>query len=96
MQYRHLGTSGLRVSEVCLGSWLTYGNATDDSTAEAIVDKAFELGINFFDCANVYAGGEAGLARIQLDKAPSEAQLAAIRENANILSATLSTITRRM
>ena len=59
MQYRHLGTSGLRVSEVCLGSWLTYGNATDDSTAEAIVDKAFELGINFCDCANVYAGGEA-------------------------------------
>jgi hypothetical protein len=44
----------------------------------------------------VYAGGEAGLARIQLDKAPSEVQLAAIRENANILSATLSTITRRM
>lgn len=59
MQYRHLGSSGLRVSEICLGSWLTYGNATDDATAEAIVDKAFELGINFFDCANVYAGGEA-------------------------------------
>jgi D-3-phosphoglycerate dehydrogenase len=54
-------------------------------------------GINVEEMENiVYAGGEAGLARIQLDKAPSEAQLAAIRENANILSATLSTITRRM
>ena len=59
MQYRHLGQSGLKVSEVCLGSWLTYGGATDDSTAEASVDKAFELGINFFDTANVYAGGKA-------------------------------------
>ncbi len=54
-------------------------------------------GINVEEMENiVYAGGEAALARIQLDKAPSEAQLAAIRENANILSATLSTITRRM
>ena len=59
MQYRHLGKSGLRVSEVCLGSWLTYGNATEDATAEACIDKAFELGINFFDTANVYAGGKA-------------------------------------
>jgi aryl-alcohol dehydrogenase-like predicted oxidoreductase len=59
MQYRHLGQSGLKVSEVCLGSWLTYGNATEDATAEACVDKAFELGINFFDTANVYAGGKA-------------------------------------
>jgi aryl-alcohol dehydrogenase-like predicted oxidoreductase len=59
MHYRHLGKSGLRVSEVCLGSWLTYGNATEDPTAEACIDKAFELGINFFDTANVYAGGKA-------------------------------------
>lgn len=59
MKYRHLGKSGLRVSEVCIGSWLTYGAATEDSTAEACVDKAFELGINFFDTANVYAGGKA-------------------------------------
>lgn len=59
MQYRRLGKSGLKVSEVCLGSWLTYGNATDDGTAEACIDKAFQLGINFFDTANVYAGGKA-------------------------------------
>lgn len=59
MQYRRLGKSGLKVSEVCLGSWLTYGNATEDATAEGCIDKAFQLGINFFDTANVYAGGKA-------------------------------------
>jgi voltage-dependent potassium channel beta subunit len=59
MEYRRLGASGLKVSEVCLGSWLTYGNATEDATAEACIDKAFDVGINFFDTANVYAGGKA-------------------------------------
>jgi aryl-alcohol dehydrogenase-like predicted oxidoreductase len=59
MEYRRLGGSGLKVSEVCLGSWLTYGNATEDSTAEDCVDRAFERGINFFDTANVYAQGKA-------------------------------------
>ena len=58
MKYRRLGTSGLKVSEICLGSWLTYGNATEDQTAEACVDRAYELGINFFDTANVYARGK--------------------------------------
>src|SRR5215468_10695381 len=58
MQYRRLGASGLRVSEICLGSWLTYGNATEDQTAEACIDRAYELGINFFDTANVYALGK--------------------------------------
>ena len=57
MQYRRLGASGLKVSEVCLGSWLTFGNATDDSTAIECIEKAYELGINFFDTANVYARG---------------------------------------
>src|SRR5579862_1017112 len=59
MKYRRLGASGLVVSEVCLGSWLTYGNATEDATAAACIDRAYELGINFFDTANVYARGEA-------------------------------------
>jgi aryl-alcohol dehydrogenase-like predicted oxidoreductase len=58
MEYRRLGGSGLKVSEVCLGSWLTFGNATEDATAEACIDRAFELGINFFDTANVYAQGK--------------------------------------
>src|SRR5579871_725277 len=58
MQYRWLGSSGIKISEICLGSWLTYGNATEDATAEACIDRAYELGINFFDTANVYARGK--------------------------------------
>jgi voltage-dependent potassium channel beta subunit len=59
LKYRHLGRSGVRVSEISLGSWLTYGRSVDDSTAEACIDRAFELGINFFDTANVYHRGAA-------------------------------------
>ena len=59
MRYRHLGSSGVRVSEVSLGSWLTYGGAVEDEAAIACIHKAFELGINFFDTANVYRRGEA-------------------------------------
>ncbi len=59
MNYRHLGGSGLRVSEVCLGSWLTYGNAVEEDMARECVHAAFDQGINFFDSANVYAGGRA-------------------------------------
>lgn len=59
MNYRSLGNSGLKVSEISLGSWLTFGNTISEREAAAIIHKAFDLGINFFDCANVYAGGEA-------------------------------------
>ncbi|MDE2125563.1 MAG: aldo/keto reductase family protein [Armatimonadetes bacterium] len=59
MEYRRLGSSGLEVSEVCLGSWLTYGAAVETGTAHACMTRAWELGINFFDTANVYARGEA-------------------------------------
>ena len=59
MEYRHLGKHGIRVSEVCLGSWLTYGAAKDESVARACIERAYDLGINFFDTANVYARGEA-------------------------------------
>ncbi len=58
MEYRRLGKAGVKVSEVALGSWLTYGNATENQTATACVQRAYELGINFFDTANVYARGE--------------------------------------
>jgi voltage-dependent potassium channel beta subunit len=59
MKYRRLGRSGLKVSEVALGSWITLGYkvGADDSTR--IAGEAFEAGINFFDTADVYAGGEA-------------------------------------
>lgn len=59
MEYRHLGKQGIRVSEVCLGSWLTYGGATEANTARECIERAYDLGINFFDTANVYAHGEA-------------------------------------
>jgi len=58
MHYRRLGASGLKVSEVCLGSWLTFGGATENEVAEKCIDRAYELGINFFDTANVYARGK--------------------------------------
>ncbi|MGD7008962.1 aldo/keto reductase family protein [Metabacillus sp. 84] len=59
MNYRRLGRSGLKVSEISLGSWLTFGQTIDEKSAEQIIHKAYDMGINFFDCANVYAKGMA-------------------------------------
>jgi len=59
VRYRQLGSSDLQVSEISLGSWLTYGGGVERERAEACVAKAFEVGINFIDTANVYAGGRA-------------------------------------
>jgi aryl-alcohol dehydrogenase-like predicted oxidoreductase len=59
MRYRQLGSSDLQVSEISLGSWLTYGGGVEREQAEACVAKAFEVGINFIDTANVYARGAA-------------------------------------
>ncbi|MFL5969188.1 MAG: aldo/keto reductase family protein [Gaiellaceae bacterium] len=59
MRYRRLGSSELDVSEISLGSWLTYGGGVPREQAEACVAKAFEVGINFIDTANVYARGAA-------------------------------------
>lgn len=59
MKYRHLGNSGLKVSTVSLGSWLTYGGYVANENAVNTILKAYDLGINFFDTANVYMRGEA-------------------------------------
>ena len=59
MRYRQLGSSDLHVSEISLGSWLTYGGGVERAHAEACVAAAFEVGINFLDTANVYALGGA-------------------------------------
>lgn len=59
MHYRSLGSSGLRVSEISLGSWLTYGATVDVAGAAKVVAAALELGINTFDTADVYASGAA-------------------------------------
>ena len=57
MQYRRLGRSGLQVSELSLGSWVTYHNQLDTATAREMMAAAYDAGVNFFDNAEVYANG---------------------------------------
>ncbi|MDQ3863863.1 MAG: aldo/keto reductase family protein [Actinomycetota bacterium] len=59
MEYRRLGNSGVKVSEISLGSWLTFGGSVAEERAKACIDRAYEIGINFFDTANVYMRGVA-------------------------------------
>src|SRR5512143_1388685 len=59
MRYRKLGASELRVSEIALRSCLNYGGGVGREQAEACVRRAFELGVNFIDTANVYSAGAA-------------------------------------
>ncbi len=59
MEFRKLGDSNLKVSEVSLGSWLTYGAGVERDRTEACTKAAFDAGINFFDTANVYGSGAA-------------------------------------
>jgi len=59
VNYRRLGRTGLKVSEISLGSWTTYGGSVDQGDAVAIVRRAFELGVNLFDTADVYVRGAA-------------------------------------
>ena len=58
MQYRRLGRAGLKVSELSLGSWVTYHNQVDTRAATEMLALAMDAGINFFDNAEVYAGGQ--------------------------------------
>ena len=58
MQYRRLGRSGLQVSELSLGSWVTYHNQVDVAAAKEMLALAFDAGVNFFDNAEVYAAGK--------------------------------------
>ncbi|HYI47702.1 MAG TPA: aldo/keto reductase family protein [Allosphingosinicella sp.] len=59
MKYRRLGASDLEVSEISLGSWLTYGVGVEADAARSCLDRAFEVGINFIDTANIYGRGAA-------------------------------------
>lgn len=59
MHYRRLGQSGIKVSEISLGAWITFGNQIDESTAISLIKEAFDQGINFFDNADMYANGQA-------------------------------------
>lgn len=59
MQYRNVGKTGLKVSAVSIGGWITMGGTIQDNTAHEILRKAIDLGINFIDLADIYAVGEA-------------------------------------
>jgi len=59
MNYRRLGRSGLKISELSFGSWVTYGNQLGESAARECMAAAFDAGVNFFDNAEVYAKGNA-------------------------------------
>ena len=58
MNYRHLGQAGIRVSELSLGSWITFKNQVDVDAAAEIMAAAYDLGVNFFDNAEAYANGQ--------------------------------------
>jgi voltage-dependent potassium channel beta subunit len=59
MEYRHLGSSGLRISEIALGNWITHGGQVDEEAASACVHAALEAGITLFDTADIYEVGKA-------------------------------------
>ena len=58
MEYTNLGKTGLQISRLSLGSWLTFGKQIGDDTAEDLMDVAYDHGVNFFDNAEIYARGE--------------------------------------
>src|SRR5471030_1803096 len=78
MKYRKLGASDLSVSEISLGSWLTFGAGVDDSSGRACVAAAFDAGINFIDTSNIYGYGAAEefLGRVLKDRRRSSYVLA--------------------
>mgnify|MGYP001384003412 CR=1 FL=1 len=59
MDFRRMGRWGLKISEISLGAWLTFGDDVDEKTAERMLRLAFDHGVNFFDNADVYQGGRA-------------------------------------
>ena len=59
MEFRHLGRSGLKISTLTYGNWITHGSQVDDTTAHATIHAALDAGITTFDTADVYAGTRA-------------------------------------
>ena len=84
MEYRRLGATGLKVSELCLGC-MTFGRETDETTAGKILDRFIEVGGNFLDTANVYAAGasEEILGRILGERRKDLVVATKVRFNAN-------------
>ena len=61
MEYKNLGKSGLQVSRLSLGSWLTFGKLVDDKVSKNLMHYAYDQGVNFFDNAEIYATGKSEL-----------------------------------
>ncbi|MBI3763795.1 MAG: aldo/keto reductase [Chloroflexi bacterium] len=59
MNYRRLGSAGLKLSELSLGTWVTFGQQVEEDLAQECMTAAYDAGVNFFDCAEAYAGGKA-------------------------------------
>jgi len=59
MKYRRVGKTGLKVSEIALGAWLTYGGSVERKQAELIIHTALDMGVNFLDLADIYSQGRA-------------------------------------
>ena len=59
MNYRHMGQTGLKISEIALGAWVTFGDQIDEDTASELTHLAYDEGVNYFDNADVYANGRA-------------------------------------
>jgi voltage-dependent potassium channel beta subunit len=59
MEYRRMGRTGLKLSAISLGAWVTFGAQIDERTAVEVLRRAYDLGVNYFDNADVYAGGQA-------------------------------------
>ena len=59
MNYRKMGNTGLKLSEISLGAWITFGDQIRESTAKQLIHQAYDAGVNFFDNADVYANGRA-------------------------------------
>lgn len=66
MHYRRLGRSGLKISEISLGAWVTFGSQVDENTSIELIQAAYDAGVNFFDNADIYANG---LAEIVMGRA---------------------------
>ena len=58
MEYRRLGKSGLQLSALSFGSWVTFGKQIGDTTADELMSIAYDAGVNFFDNAEIYARGK--------------------------------------
>ena len=61
MEYRYMGKTGLQLSLLSFGSWVTFHKQFEDNTADKLMGMAYDAGINFFDNAEAYAGGESEL-----------------------------------